>query len=71
MTNRTVVGVSATSAAITHGLFRAPTLTMSYVNAQLEGHQGDPYLTSVGATTFTVNWTTSTTPTIYSEARVA
>lgn len=55
-----------TSITISHGLFRTPTSVVMMG----EGHQGNWYLTAVGATTFTVNWTTSTQPIIYWQAEV-
>jgi hypothetical protein len=57
---------AGTSIVINHGLFRTP----ASVLVMGAGHQGNWYLTAVGATTFTVNWTTSTTPTIYWQAEV-
>jgi hypothetical protein len=60
-------GSAATSLAINHGVFRTPV----YCNAILEGLGDNVWLSAVGATTLTANWTTSTTPKIFWEARVA
>ena len=58
--------VAATSLVVTHGLTSTPTA----VTATPSLNTGAWWVTAIGATTFTINWVTSSSPTWYWSARI-
>lgn len=62
-----IPGAAATSLIINHGLFTTPTM----VDFMIEGASlGNTWITARGATSFTANWVTSSTPAINWTAEV-
>ena len=55
---------SATSLVVAHGLSGTPTIVTATPNL----NTGNWWITAIGATNFTINWVTSSSPTWYWEA---